>query len=306
MVVPALPQALVTPLASLSEARDCAAASLSYLGGLQSDDLATGPGAVVLRTVTLDGDQTSLRPLNIDLFIEETEQYLEAFAEFEELVAELARQRESFPDDRKAEVRASGLISRVLYTTLQAIGCAMDCLLTANTARKNYGMRFEELMRDLLSDLGIGQRSIQFSLPYTGRAGVASTFTNQVDLVIAPEGEVASRPNFLAPDEVVVSLKTSSKDRFAKIFLDQELLSFVTGQPIKVIALFHNDIQRSRTTRTSVTFVAGNFAAYVARFGDLTGVYYVDPPPHIEREPWKHWLRRYDDLLLDDLWNRIF
>ena len=108
------------------------------------------------------------------------------------------------------------------------------------------------------------------------------------------------------PNEVVVSLKTSSKDRFAKIFLDQEMLSFVTGQQIKVVALFHNDIQRSGTTRTSGTFVAGNFAAYVARFGELTGVYYVDPPPHIDREPWSAWLRRYEDLLLDDLWTRIF
>ena len=82
MAVPELPQALVTPLTSLAEARDRAAASLTYLAGLPSEDLATGPGSVVLRTVTIDGDQTLLRPLNLDLFIGDPDEYLEAFEEF--------------------------------------------------------------------------------------------------------------------------------------------------------------------------------------------------------------------------------
>ena len=101
--------------------------------------------------------------MNLALFMELIRRSTrKAFAEFEELITEARDQQEAFPESRKEEVRASELISRVVYTTLQALGCAMDCLLTANTARKNYGMRFEELMRDLLSDLGIGLRSIQF------------------------------------------------------------------------------------------------------------------------------------------------
>lgn len=83
-------------------------------------------------------------------------------------------------------------------------------------------------------------------------------------------------------------------------------MSFIAKRRVKVVAIFHNDVQRSGTTKTSWTFVAGNFAAYVERFGPLTGVYYVDPPPHISREPWMHHLRTFDDLLLDDLWSRIF
>lgn len=302
----ALSEDLVSPLESLAQASQRASAALEYLGGLMSHDLATGPGGVVLRTVTIGGSELLLRPLNLDLFVGNPDEYKLSFAQFEATLHEIASERDGLLPARKEELRASRLISRVLYTTLQAMGCAMDCLLVANTSRKNYGMRFEELMGHLLGALGIGQRSIQFSLPYTNPAGGTSTFTNQVDVVISREPTVSSRPDHLDPDEVVVSLKTSSKDRFAKIFLDQEMLSFVTGRPMKVVALFHNDIQRSGMTKTSGTFVAGNFAAYVARFGPLTGVYYVDPPPHIDREPWREWLRRYEDLLLDDLWTRIF
>ena len=135
-----------------------------------------------------------------------------------------------------------------------------------------------------------------------------ATFRNQVDLVVADAPPVSSRSDCLDPDEVVVSIKTSSKDRFAKIFLDKEVLRFVTGQDIPVIALFHNDVQRSGSGKASVTFVAGNFNAerYVECFGPLNGVYYIDPPPHIHREPWSAHLKTFDDLVLRDLWEIIF
>lgn len=178
----------------------------------------------------------------------------------------------------------------------------MDCLLTAQTARKNFGTRYEEIVRDLLGALGFGQRGVSFALSYEAAAGVTQTFRNQVDLVVSESFPVRSTARSLDPDEIVMSIKTSSKDRFAKIFLDKEMLSFVTGQSIKVLALFHNDVQRSGLAGTSVTFVAGNFAAYVEKFGPLDGVYYVDPPPHILREPWSRYLKTFDDLLLTDLW----
>lgn len=289
----------------MADARDRAAASLQFLTTLGPRTLAV-KGPYVIQEVVAAGQRWLLRPVNTELFITDADAYLTAFAEFEDLLVEVARDRSGIAVPRKAAVRGSLLISRVLYTTLQATGCAMDCLLTANASRKNYGMRFEELMSHLLAAAGVAQDSIQFSLPYTNPAGGTSYFVNQVDLVISEREEVASHPAYLDPDEVVVSLKTSSKDRFAKIFLDQEMLSFVTGRPIKVVALFHNDIQRQGERGTSGTFVAGNFAAYVARFGPLTGVYYVDPPVHIAREPWSDYLRTYEDLLLDDLWTRIF
>ena len=256
---------------------------------------------MVLRTVIQDHATISLRPLNSALFVGDKKSYLDSFQEFAGLLAELEAASGDLPDARKAAVRKSRLVGRTLYTTTQAIGCAMDCSLTAQTARKNFGTRFEEIVRDLLGALGFGQRGISFALPYEA-AGVTQTFRNQVDLVVSEAFPLRSTAGQLDPDEVVLSIKTSSKDRFAKIFLDKEMLSFVTGQRIKVLAVFHNDVQRSGLASTSVTFVAGNFAAYVEKFGPLDGVYYVDPPPHISREPWSRYLRTFDDLLLADLW----
>ncbi|HXD56049.1 MAG TPA: hypothetical protein VN618_14930 [Solirubrobacteraceae bacterium] len=289
----------------MAEARDRAAASLKFLAQLTSTDIAVGQSGLILRTVQLGGVDVSLRPLNPALLIENPADYLAAMTEFEELISEVAEQHEPMTASRVAEVRATNAISRALYTTIQAQGFAMDCLLPANQSRKNFGMRFEELMEHLLASLGIGCKPITFGLTYQTAAGSEAKFSNQVDLVIA-KGIVKSTPKQLDPSEVVVSLKTSSKDRFAKIFLDQEMLRFVTGQPVKVIAMFHNDVQRAGTTKTGWTFVAGNFAAYVERFGPLTGVYYVDPPPHINREPWSKYLRTFDDLLLCDLWTQVF
>jgi len=56
----------------------------------------------------------------------------------------------------------------------------------------------------------------------------------------------------------------------------------------------------------SCTFVARNFIAYMSALGPLRGVYYVDPPVHITREPWKNHLRTFEDLLLEDLWTVVF
>ncbi len=299
----ALGSQLLAPLTSFADARNRAVAALRFLSGLGSTDVGVASG-LVLRTVIVAGRSLALRPLNPNLFIEEASEYLADASDFEELVAELAARRKPIAVARANEIRATNLISRVLYTTLQSQGFAMDCLLPANQARKNFGMRFEELIAHLFASLGIDGRPITFSLPYNA-AGATAKFSNQVDLVIA-EGIVQSTPAALKGNEVVVSLKTSSKDRFGKIFLDQEMLQFVTKKAVKVIAIFHNDVQRSGTTKTSWTFVAGNFAAYVARFGPLTGVYYVDPPPHITREPWRKHLRTFDDLLLNDLWAHIF
>jgi hypothetical protein len=296
---------LPQPLRSVAEARDRASGALRFLSGLRCNDMPVATSGLVLRTVHVSGRDVALRPLNAALFIEDPDDYLEAFAKLEQLVGVLARNPAAIGEIRKKAIRDDRLIARCLYTTLQSQAFAMDCLLPVNTARKNFGTRFEEFIEHLLAALGIGCKPITFALPYQADGGNIARFSNQVDLVIA-EGLVDSTPARLEPDEVVVSLKTSSKDRFAKIFLDQEMLAFVTGRPVKVVALFHNDVQRSGSTKTSWTFVAGNFAAYVQRFGPLTGVYYIDPPPHIERPPWDKYLRTFDDLLLDDLWNRIF
>lgn len=291
----------------LTGAVDLATAVLQDLQGMQSSDLSVSNSPLILRTVAPSkGIQVALRPLNTELLIEEPSEYAIAASKFIALIRELNRVRGKLSQRQLNEIKAERLVSRTLYTTVQAMGAGMDVMLPPNQARKNFGMRFEEVVEALFADLGLGQSPLNLALPYEVAPGEKAIFRNQVDLVISPAPPLSSRPDFLDPGEVVVSIKTSSKDRFAKIFLDKEVLRSVTEQEIPVLALFHNDVQRSGSNRTSVTFVAGNFNAYVETFGPLNGVYYVDPPPHISREPWSKHLRTFEDLLLHDLWEIVF
>lgn len=291
----------------LTGAVDLAAAVLQELEGMRTSDLDVSGSPLILRTVAPGrGIRVALRPLNSDLFIEDPAKYAVAASKFLTLIRELNRAKGRLSRKRLSEVRAERLVSRTLYTTVQAMGAGMDVMLPPNQARKNFGMRFEEVVETLFTDLGFGQSPLNLALPYEVATGEQAVFRNQVDLVISPTPPLSSRSGFLDPNEVVVSIKTSSKDRFAKIFLDKEVLRSVTGQEIPVLALFHNDVQRSGSSRVSVTFVAGNFNAYIETFGPLNGVYYVDPPPHISREPWSRHLGTFEDLLLHDLWRIVF
>jgi hypothetical protein len=291
----------------LAGAVDLAAAVLRDLQGLKSSDLAVSKSPLILRTVIpRRGAAIALRPLNSELFIDDPDEYVGTATELIELLGDLRSGTGMISHDRLDKVKAARLVSRGLYTTVQAMGAGMDVFLPPNKARKNFGMRFEEVVEALFADLGLGQAPLNLALPYKTAPGGEAIFRNQVDLVVSPKPPISSRPKFLDPKEVVVSIKTSSKDRFAKIFLDKEVLRSVTGQEIPVLALFHNDVQRSGSDRVSVTFVAGNFNAYVETFGPLNGVYYVDPPPHVSRKPWSDHLRTFDDLLLHDLWKIVF
>lgn len=291
----------------LSGAVDLAAAVLRHLEGMKAADLTIPDSPLILRTVKPGrGARVALRPINSELFVADPAEYASTAEELMALIRELREKTGKLSNRRLKQVRAERLVSRGLYTTVQAIGVGMDVLLPANQARKNFGTRFEEVVEALFEELGLGGAPLNLKLPYEVAPAGEAIFRNQVDLVISPTPPISSRRDFLDPDEVVVSIKTSSKDRFAKIFLDKEVLRAVTGQEIPVLALFHNDVQRSGSTGIAVTFVAGNFNAYVETFGPLNGVYYVDPPPHIAREPWSRHLRTFEDLLLSDLWKIVF
>lgn len=296
---------LCSRLVGLNGAVDLATAVLRELQGAGSTEIAVPGSPLRLRTVDIAGRETALRPFNRDLFIEDPDEYVAEYAQFRLLLRALRKAHGTVAPAAKAAARERVLVGRVLYTTVQSMGFGMDCFVPANQARKNFGSRFEEVIEALLSELGFGHKPVNLALPYEVE-GSPTVLRNQVDLVVSREPPVKSTSHRLDPSELVLSVKTSSKDRFAKIFVDKELLRFVTGQRIPVIALFHNDIQRSGTGRVSVTFVAGNFTAYVQRFGPLDGVFYVDPPPHINKAPWNRYLRTFDDLVLESLWGIAF
>lgn len=298
-----LASSLVSPLTDLKKAAQLAMDSLTFAATLPKADVQAPP--YVIRTVTVAGAKRTVRPINTSIFIPDPVQFEACFADFSDLLDELNLSNGVLPPGRAASVRSTQLITRTLYTLTQAIGIGMDCLLDGNTARKNYGTRLEQTVKALFHQLGCGTKELTLALPYA-LADVTTTFRNQIDLVISEKPPVMTSSTKIDPGDVIVSIKASSKDRMAKIFLDKAVLGFVTQTDLSIIALFHNDVQRSGASKISGTFVAGNFLAYVAAFGPLDGVYYVDPPKVASKAPWSSYIKTYEDLLLDDLWSIVF
>ena len=111
--------------------------------------------------------------------------------------------------------------------------------------------------------------------------------------------------------KVIGSVKTSSKDRLSKIFLDKFLYSRMTETALPHIAIFLNDVQRKAARRPNEysvngTFLTGHFKAFTVKLNALDGVYYCDPRPIMERDPLlsRH-IKTIDALFYEDLWSLL-
>jgi hypothetical protein len=104
------------------------------------------------------------------------------------------------------------------------------------------------------------------------------------------------------------SVKTSSKDRLDKVFVDKFLYSKLTDTALPHIAIFLNDVQRKQTKqenqyRVSATFLPGHFKGYTVKLNSLDGVYYCDIRPNMRTEPiLKENIRTVDHFFCTDLW----
>jgi len=108
----------------------------------------------------------------------------------------------------------------------------------------------------------------------------------QLDLVFSHnKAIVTSETTFIHTSEIVGSVKTTSKDRIDKIFLDKYLLTKLLGRDIPVIAIFLHDVQRAIKGRNifgiNSTFKSNHFLGYTVALNKLDGVYYVDPRYHL-------------------------
>ena len=92
----------------------------------------------------------------------------------------------------------------------------------------------------------------------------------QRDLILKKEDEV----------RLIGSIKTSSKDRIDKVFIDKFLFHRLTGKNIPHIAIFLYDVQRKGAKKDgeysiNSTFKSGHFKVYTVKLNPLDGVYYV-------------------------------
>jgi len=196
-------------------------------------------------------------------------------------------------DDKK-------IIDRTIYTIQQSAGIGLDLLVNPNSARKHVGNRFEELIKVVFFEIGVANRKIVLQIPYDSDEGI-KTYKCENDLILSPYDKVKSTSISLDDKEVVVSVKTSSKDRMGKMFIDKILLERFVKHPQKVIGIFFNDVQRKEAKNISFTLVSGLFMVYSKFLTQLEGVYYLDPPPKANKKPYSNYMKQFSELITTDL-----
>lgn len=274
------------------------------------------------------GTKKFLRPINKTLFIMDSAEFSIKMSSFKTILSKIKNKEKVFSDTEK------NIIDSILYTLQQAIGVGFDLLVDPNSARKHVGNRFEELIKAVFTEIGIPNRKVVLKIPYETDEG-KKNYTCENDLILSPSHAFFSEDNessivleaeidttldhnlklnsdaeidaakYINAEEIVVSVKTTSKDRMGKMFMDKILLQKFVGHDLKVIGVFLNDVQRKGNADISYTLVSGLFMVYNKFIAELNGVYYLDPPPNAEKEPYNQYIKKFSLLITEDIENLL-
>ena len=152
-----LPEDLQTPKKNLDEFADIAKRVLGYLPNIISEKVVTRDYTIL--SSLLAGTTKFARPVNNNLFINEIEKFEKDY----ELFLDVLRQ---IKNGKKIKREDYSIIDTAVYTIQQSIGVGMDFLCNPNSARKHVGNRFEELIRNVVSQAGITNDKVVFKIPY--------------------------------------------------------------------------------------------------------------------------------------------
>lgn len=241
-----------------------------------------------------NGSYNISRPINSALFSKAD--VLESTLGNFDLVRAALRGGDKPDEDHRSSV------NEAIYTMQQCIGAALDALPSgeSNRARKINGDLFERLILLLMQDLGIEATSGTIKVPVRDDAGnelLKSSY--QHDLLLSASGEL----------KAIGSVKTSSKDRIDKVFIDKYLYNKLTETATPHIAIFLNDVQRKKTKTENryginSTFLSGHFKAYTLKLNALDGVYYCDIRPNMKSDPLlSSEIDTIDQLFFEDVWS---
>lgn len=243
-----------------------------------------------------DGSFNITRPLN-SLLMYDAETFAGAAVQFLQTIEQLKDGGQ--PAD---ELRQN--IIRTIYTIQQSIGATLDALPAgmSNQARKVNGDLFERFIRLLIVSFGVDCVSGTMQVPVKDADGtVLFKSSYQHDLLISKNTEL----------KIIGSVKTSSKDRIDKVFMDKFLYNRLTDTALPHIAIFLNDVQRKKTRReneygVSATFLPGHFKAYTVKLNSLDGVYYCDIRPNMIKDVLlaQH-IKTIDHFFYSDLWELL-
>jgi len=250
------------------------------------------------------------RPLNTDLFIESNHQFETEFVGFVDLLNALRSKGAAALTLKENQrfLNTNG-INRVVYTIQQSIGSIGDSFENPNQSRKRVGMLFEQLVKHIIQEIGLECESRTVSIPIAGYPDASMSY--ELDVVISRgKAIVTSEDALIKANEIVGSIKTTSKDRIDKIFLDKYMMSKLLGRSVPVIAVFLHDVQRAKK-RGSIfginsTFKRNHFMGYTYALNRLDGVYYVDPRPDmVNNATLSQEISDFGKLITHDLWNLV-
>ena len=233
--------------------------------------------------------------------------FVHSYSQFHSFLDDLRKYEEKIIDtqigQKYIETRE---INRVVYTIQQSIGCIGDSFSNANQARRRIGQLFERLISLIIQDIGLECSSRNISIPIPDFPGYNMPY--ELDFVFSRNRAIlTSETRHIHPTEIVGSVKTTSKDRIDKIFLDKFLVTRLLERDIPVIAIFLHDVQRARRGNSifgiNSTFKTNHFLGYTVALNRLDGVYYVDPRPDmVSNERLREQISDLTHFLLHDLW----
>lgn len=256
------------------------------------------------------------RPLNSNLFIESPAEFKSAFERFITFLSDLKLHQEStISRSSNLSYITSKEINKVIYTMQQVIGCIGDTFENPNQARKRIGQLFEILIKLIIQEVGVICEPRTVNIPIPGFPGYKMSY--ELDVVFSREKAILtseSEHKYIHPSEIVGSVKTTSKDRIDKIFLDKFLLTKLLEREVPVVAIFLHDVQRSvakndldssgdKHFNISSTFKTNHFLGYTVALNKLDGVYYVDPRPEmLTNQKLREQIYDFQLFLTQDLW----
>ncbi|MHB8231536.1 MAG: hypothetical protein ACYDDB_01365 [bacterium] len=244
-----------------------------------------------------DANHNITRPLNSNLMYFDLELFMESVGKFKQVLKKLKDGERPIDELRQN-------IIRTIYTIQQSIGAALDALPSgkSNQARKLNGDLFEHFIRLLIVSIDVDCVSGTMQVPVkddNGKELFKSSY--QHDLMISKDDEL----------KIIGSVKTSSKDRIDKVFMDKFLYNKLTDTALPHIAIFLNDVQRKKTKKENkyginATFLPGHFKAYTIKLNALDGVYYCDIRPNmVIDEMLNKYIKTIDHFFYTDLWELL-
>ncbi len=312
---------------SIREFGSLALRILAYLPNVLSNDY-DDKSYYRIYNSSIAGTKKFVRPINQKLFIMDAANFTEKLAQFETIITRIKNKEKLYTAGE------THIIDSILYTIQQAIGAGFDLLGDPNGARKHVGNRFEELIKALFTEIGIPNKRVVFRIPYDSDDG-EKNYICENDLILSPNKDIPAdnkiaevtlaaydvkidasdtpigvslmpetevlAHKYITDSEIVVSVKTTSKDRMGKMFMDKILLERFVGHNLKVIGIFLNDVQRKGENDISFTLVSGLFMVYNKFITQLDGIYYLDPPPNAIKEPYNKHIKSFSKLITEDI-----